>query len=333
VIYLLAKYALLFLLVAMSSYMFGSWMTRRKFVDVSESYEAMRSAGSEDAESWERLWSRLDSLPKPANVDFSGVTKRLDILEAAINSIPQPEPVSLESIEIGLRDVKKTVGSIPIPLSQKPISLDPISHKLADLDNNVESLRSKVEGIPVHLAPVPGRLEKVEQAILAFAALEPKVVPDLSPIQADLAQIGDDIRRFPAVEKQQPVNLEPINQRLAVIERELRSVKKSLGASTERRERPIAPKSNEPRILSAALYGKKDDLRLISGIGPKLERLLNKNGVYYFWQVAEWSRQDIDVMDQRLDTFKGRIERDDWVSQARQLRGKKGAAQQPDSYA
>lgn len=330
-IYLLAKYALLFLLVAMSSYMFGSWMTRRKYVDVSDSYEDMHSAVNKDAESWERLWNRLDALPKPANVDLSGVAERLEKLEAAVNNIPQPEPVSLKSIEVGIQDVKKTVGSIPIPLSQKPVSLEPISRKLVELDNNVESLRSKVEGIPVHLAPVPGRLEKVEQAILAFAALEPVVAPDLSPIQANLAQIGEDIRRFPTVEKQQPVNLEPINQRLGVIESELRSVKKSLVGFPEQRANPTAPKRNEPRILSAALYGKKDDLRLISGIGPKLERLLNKNGVYYFWQVAEWSRQDIDVMDQRLDTFKGRIERDDWVSQARQLRGKDGAARQPDS--
>jgi len=69
---------------------------------------------------------------------------------------------------------------------------------------------------------------------------------------------------------------------------------------------------------------------LISGIGPKLERLLNKNGVYYFWQLAGWTEQDIDVMDERLDTFKGRIGRDDWVSQAKQLRSQDGAARQPE---
>lgn len=329
-IYLLAKYALFFLLVAMSSYSFGSWMTRRKFVDVSDSYEDMRSAGNEDTESWERLWSRLDALPKPAEFDLSKVTKRLEELEIAVNNIPQPESVNLGSIEAGIRDVKKTVGSIPIPLSQKPISLDPITRKLEELDTNVEALQSKVEQLPVDLAPVSTRLEKVEQAVLAFAALEPTVAPDLSPIQTNLARISDEIRRFPVVEQQEPVNLAPIDQRLVAIESELRSVKRRLDASLERREIPTAPKRNEPTILSAALYGKKDDLRLITGIGPKLERLLNKNGVYYFWQVAEWSRQDIDVMDQRLDTFKGRIERDDWVTQAQQLRRHDGAAQQPD---
>ncbi|MGI9205965.1 MAG: hypothetical protein ACR2Q3_18255 [Woeseiaceae bacterium] len=330
-IYLLAKYALLFLLVAMSSYLFGSWMTRRKFIDVSDSYEDLRSAGNADAESWERLWSRLDSLPQPEVVDLSIVSKRLEYLEKAVKNIPPPERVNLESIEVGLEDVKKTVGSIPIPLSQKPLSLDPVSNKLVDLDANVEALQSQVERIPADIAPVSARLEKVEQAILAFAALEPNKTPDLSPIQANLAEISEEIRRVPLVEKQQPVNLEPIERRLVAIESDMRSVKNSLTASFERREMHTAPKRNEPTILSAALYGKKDDLRLISGVGPKLERLLNKNGVYYFWQVAEWTRQDIDVMDQRLETFKGRIERDNWVSQSQKLRRQDGAAQQPDT--
>ena len=60
-----------------------------------------------------------------------------------------------------------------------------------------------------------------------------------------------------------------------------------------------------------------------------LENLLNKNGVYYFWQVASWSSNDIEIMDQRLDVFKGRILRDNWVSQAKQLQQLPEAARAP----
>ena len=54
-----------------------------------------------------------------------------------------------------------------------------------------------------------------------------------------------------------------------------------------------------------------------------------KNGIYYFWQVASWSRKDIQIIDDRLDAFKGRISRDDWVSQAKKLKRSPGAAQMP----
>ena len=95
------------------------------------------------------------------------------------------------------------------------------------------------------------------------------------------------------------------------------------------REVPGKVSREEPRILKAALYGKKDNLRLIKGVGPKLENLLNENGVYYFWQVAEWNDRDIDIIDERLDVFRGRIGRDNWVRQADQLRRDPEAARMP----
>jgi len=68
---------------------------------------------------------------------------------------------------------------------------------------------------------------------------------------------------------------------------------------------------------------------MISGVGPKLESLLNKNGIYYFWQVAEWRDRDIEIMDARLDAFQGRIGRDSWVTQADELRQIPEAARMP----
>jgi len=61
-----------------------------------------------------------------------------------------------------------------------------------------------------------------------------------------------------------------------------------------------------------------DDLKLLSGVGPKLERKLNSLGVTRFSQVAAWDRADIERFDAEL-SFKGRIEREGWVSQARML--------------
>ena len=61
-----------------------------------------------------------------------------------------------------------------------------------------------------------------------------------------------------------------------------------------------------------------DDLKRISGVGPQLEALLNRLGYFTFAQVAEWTSANIAWVDQHLE-FRGRIERDDWVGQARVL--------------
>jgi predicted flap endonuclease-1-like 5' DNA nuclease len=72
-----------------------------------------------------------------------------------------------------------------------------------------------------------------------------------------------------------------------------------------------------PPILAGA--GEPDDLKLIVGIGPVLERMLHNLGVTTFRQIARWSERDSAEFDARLPEFPGRIVRDQWVTQAREL--------------
>lgn len=61
-----------------------------------------------------------------------------------------------------------------------------------------------------------------------------------------------------------------------------------------------------------------DDLKVISGVGPKLEGVLNSLGIWTYEQIAGWTPYEIAWVDDYLQ-FKGRIERDDWVAQAAEL--------------
>ncbi len=65
-----------------------------------------------------------------------------------------------------------------------------------------------------------------------------------------------------------------------------------------------------------------DDLKQIKGIGVKLEKLLNSLGVYTFKQIANWSKEDAAKVDTYLK-FPGRIERDEWIRQAREFLAQK----------
>lgn len=88
-------------------------------------------------------------------------------------------------------------------------------------------------------------------------------------------------------------------------------------------EKPkAAPKAKaakeEPAAIFSAPKGDADDLKKISGVGPVLEKKLHASGVTQYAQIAAFSKDDIAKLDEALN-FKGRIERDDWIGQAKAL--------------
>ncbi len=76
---------------------------------------------------------------------------------------------------------------------------------------------------------------------------------------------------------------------------------------------------SRPASLEAARGGKADDLKLIKGVGPVLEELCHKLGYFHFDQIAAWTDSEIAWVDENLEGFKGRVSRDEWVAQARDL--------------
>jgi peptide/nickel transport system ATP-binding protein len=85
---------------------------------------------------------------------------------------------------------------------------------------------------------------------------------------------------------------------------------------------PSKPASSNPadRNRPARMRRPKnpDDLKLISGVGPKIESILNDLGIYRFEQVAAWKKAERQWVDGHLK-FGGRVERDEWVKQAKAL--------------
>jgi len=77
-----------------------------------------------------------------------------------------------------------------------------------------------------------------------------------------------------------------------------------------------AGEGTKPKTMKAPRKAGADDLKLIKGVGPKLEALLHSMGFYHFDQIAKWSSEEVTWVDQNLEGFKGRVTRDDWVAQA-----------------
>lgn len=81
--------------------------------------------------------------------------------------------------------------------------------------------------------------------------------------------------------------------------------------------------ASKPVRRAAAAVSGRDDLKTISGIGPRLEQELNARGIVLYADVARLSKAAVKKLDAELG-LEGRILRDDWAGQAKALSGGKG---------
>ncbi len=98
--------------------------------------------------------------------------------------------------------------------------------------------------------------------------------------------------------------------------------KKAAAPKAAKAAKPAAAKAvSAPKVLytDGPTDGEPDDLKLIKGVGPKFEKDLNGKGVYYFRQIAAWKKKDVEVVEQVIDSIPGRIQRDEWIPQAKGL--------------
>ena len=110
-------------------------------------------------------------------------------------------------------------------------------------------------------------------------------------------------------------------------QRSAKPKKRTVGATSKK---AAAPKKEKKEAASAdasdlelgTVYDsapdKVDDLKVISGVGPAIEEKLHGFGIYTYEQIANWNAENIAAFDQLL-SFKGRIERDEWLKQAKDL--------------
>ena len=72
-------------------------------------------------------------------------------------------------------------------------------------------------------------------------------------------------------------------------------------------------------ILGVASASEKDDLQTLKGIGPFIEEKLNTLGIYTFKQISKMKGELEDQVNMAIEFFPGRVKRDQWVMQAKEL--------------
>lgn len=284
-------------------------------------------------------------IPEP---DLGPIVERLALVESRLAAGPSSETLigTLAGIESDL-DV----------LSRRPVDLEPVYSQLGALDASLAAIRTELRG--------QNRTDSLERRL---AALQEAVLnapqPDYTRIDLALRSIESTFD-LGALEDR----LTAIEYGLTAVHHMLRNRAEVARPEYETRVRPDTPAAFEPRpvprpvrviptpppeppprparrldpitlarrvddeanLLTHAAFGTSDDLELIVGVGPMLTELLREVGVFYFWQIAEWTGADVEYVDGKLLHFKGRIERDDWVGQSRQLALLPTSARRPEA--
>lgn len=226
-------------------------------------------------------------------------------------------------------------------LTRSGVDLSPLQSRLSGVETALAALRVEMQSLP-DLSPVISSMRKLD-ARLDMGAVDAR----LASIEYTLASLNHLMRARDysygrgegEYSYRQSVHIPPRPEppAYAPIDKvipEPAGMRAPKSAPSERAlpEDPIRialRPGDKANLLVEAAFGAEDDLEIINGIGPMLCELLNEIGVYYFWQIADWGPAEVEWVDQKLEHFKGRIERDDWVGQAKELAKLPTSAKRP----
>jgi peptide/nickel transport system ATP-binding protein len=206
-------------------------------------------------------------------------------------------------------------------LSAVPIADTSIVKKHVVLDGDIPSAMNPPSGCPFQTrcrwkSRVPGNLCETEVPVMQEVQpgnwikchLSAEVLAEMEPVISQ----RDDRKKKPAI----------VKAKAAKAPAKKKTAGKTASAPAALISSPPKPtaskKAADGRPAAMKKPAKPDDLKLISGVGPKLEGVLNGLGIYQFVQISKWKKSERDWVDGYLN-FKGRIERDDWVRQAKAL--------------
>lgn len=184
----------------------------------------------------------------------------------------------------------------------------------------------KVTGRPVGAAPV--RAEPIVETPPAFVHADP-LLPAFT--NDDTPELIDEEVPVPTVSSSLdvPIIVPPIAPPIPEVPAFVSSEPAAGSGKPDNSEAAvlnrIAARAGEVNFdrIGRAVATEADDLKDIVGVGPFLERKLHSLGIYTFRQVANFTKEDIDKVNELIEFFPGRIERDNWVDQAKAFHSRK----------
>jgi predicted flap endonuclease-1-like 5' DNA nuclease len=259
-------------------------------------------------------------------MDLTSIEKRLDDLDIGLSVLDRPPPdlqplharlTALESqltaVQLEVRDrrplqkLERSIAGLEEAMASQPgVDFSPVMETVLSLDSRQDlvAVENRLTSIEYSVTALHHMLRSRPEGSLTRTTSEWQVRPGATHATGATngeAKTAAQIAVIP------PRDVDPIN--------------------------PVRKPGDQANLLVEPAFGPADNLELINGVGPHLRDLLNEVGVFYFWQVAEWTPDDINWVDSRLRHFRGRIKREDWVGHARTLSEAPNSARRPQAAA
>ena len=174
---------------------------------------------------------------------------------------------------------------------------------------------ASVKAVPVR--PEALKAQRPSSVVTPLAKVEPAPI---IPAQAAVSAPPDPANVAPAALVSEVPVAKPKAKAAAKPKADPKPKAEPKAKAAKAAAKPKAAKAVKPAGLERLTKPRKgvaDDLKVIEGIGPALEKTVNGLGFYHFDQIAAWTEADVALVDAEMKTFKGRITRDKWVAQAK----------------
>ncbi len=205
----------------------------------------------------------------------------------------------------GLRTNLKALEEVVAKREARIRELEPLEDEVREIREQLQLMRHQ------HASDLTRRDDEATRLRSRVGELEPMA----ARVEVLTGQLAEKTATLTSLESQLAA-LNGFPDRLRDNERELAQAREG----SRELEADLARLRGElDRERRLAKLNRRDDLKKISGIGPKLESRLHGLGYRTYKQIASWSQEDIDRVEHHLPEFPNRIERDDWIGQARRL--------------
>ena len=216
--------------------------------------------------------------------------------------------------------------------------LDSARNRLAqldDLERNVISLEADNAELKHDLTMAQQEIETLRRDVIELDELKvqnKELSHCLKSMEKSRRQHEDDAKRYRKHAGQYEKHSETLRMQLDEVEKHFADMQKQQRKALKEARAATEPKASSGDKTNGATPPQSepelepDDLKDIVGIGKVFEHTLNELGIYTFEQIANFTTADIARVNAELKEFKGRMEQDDWIGQAKELHYKKYAS-------
>jgi predicted flap endonuclease-1-like 5' DNA nuclease len=235
------------------------------------------------------------------------------------------------------RQLKDIRGNLEVSVSERDqlrdsTSADELTGQLEERDARIEKLNTELKNWQDRLPPL---IERYQQRNAEAEELEAQLAEAQDRISALEGMVGSEQTRVEPVDPDaltdgMDASNDPIDTQIGRI---IEQVEEAGDDEEELLEADaiVEEADEEPDETDAEDADHndtpRDNLKLIKGVGPAIEKTLNEMGISRFDQIAQMSEYDIDRVAHRLKGFRSRIYREDWIGQARDLHDRKVSSQ------